>query len=69
MIHGSGAAPDYSQPDKLLRHTFRKLYHRGFGDDDADRYGPIFEMVKDLHREIERFETARKAVALEPASP
>jgi 5,5'-dehydrodivanillate O-demethylase len=60
IIHGSGSAPDYSQPDNLLRHTFRKLYHKGFGTDDADRYGPIFEMVKDLHRAIEAFELGQR---------
>jgi 5,5'-dehydrodivanillate O-demethylase len=33
--------------------SFRRLYHRGFGMDDVDRYGPAFELVKDLHRRIE----------------
>ena len=60
IIYGSGSPPDYSQPEKLLRHTFRKLYHKGFGTDDADRYGPIFEMVKDLHRAIEAFELGQR---------
>jgi 5,5'-dehydrodivanillate O-demethylase len=32
---------------------YRGLYHRGFGADDIDRYGPIFEDVKELHRRIE----------------
>jgi 5,5'-dehydrodivanillate O-demethylase len=32
---------------------FRGLYHRGFGTDDIDRYGPMFEAVKALHRRIE----------------
>ncbi|MEA3087046.1 MAG: 5,5-dehydrodivanillate O-demethylase oxygenase subunit, partial [Paraburkholderia sp.] len=57
IIYGSGSAPDYSQP--LLKHNFRKMYHRGFFNDDADRYGPALELVKDLHRRIEEFETAR----------
>jgi 5,5'-dehydrodivanillate O-demethylase len=35
------------------------MYHRGFFNDDADRYGPALELVKDLHRRIEEFETAR----------
>ena len=56
IIYASGGAPDYSQADKMLRHTFRKLYHKGFGNDDADRYGPLFETVKELHRRIEAFE-------------
>jgi 5,5'-dehydrodivanillate O-demethylase oxygenase subunit len=54
IIYGKGAPPDYSQP--LLRHTFRGLYHKGFGNDDADRYGPLFETVKELHRQIEAFQ-------------
>lgn len=68
IIHGSGATPDYSQPDKLLRHTFRKLYHKGFGNDDADRYGPLFETVKELHREIEAFELKQREALRETAS-
>ncbi|HLZ68250.1 MAG TPA: Rieske 2Fe-2S domain-containing protein [Aliidongia sp.] len=59
IIYPSGAAPDYDKP--LLRHTFRKLYHKGFGIDDADRYGPLFETVKALHRDIEAYELARPA--------
>ncbi len=35
---------------------FRGLYHRGFGMDDIDRYGPMFEAVKHLHRRIEEAE-------------
>ena len=68
IIYGSGAAPDLARPETLLRHTFRKLYHRGFGNDDADRYGPVFEMVKDLHREIEAFELRRNENAAEPVT-
>ena len=56
IIYSSGTPPDSTRSDKLLRHSFRKLYHKGFGNDDADRYGPLFETVKDLHREIEAFE-------------
>jgi 5,5'-dehydrodivanillate O-demethylase len=58
IIYGSGSAPDYSKP--LLKHNFRMLYHRGFFNDDADRYGPAIELVKDLHRKIEEFETAQR---------
>ena len=60
IVYGSGQAPDMSQQSKLLRHDFRRLYHRGFANDDADRYGPIIEMVKDLHRRIEEYELARE---------
>ncbi|SAK54362.1 Rieske (2Fe-2S) domain-containing protein [Caballeronia fortuita] len=58
IIYGSGEAPDFSKP--LLKHNFRKLYHRGFFNDDADRYGPIIEDVKDLHRRIEEAEIAAR---------
>jgi 5,5'-dehydrodivanillate O-demethylase len=29
------------------------MYHKGFAIDDADRYGPMLEQIKDLHRKIE----------------
>lgn len=41
---------------------FRGMYHRGYGQDDADRYGPVFELVKDLHRRIEEYATAQARV-------
>jgi 5,5'-dehydrodivanillate O-demethylase len=37
--------------ERALR--FRGMYHKGFGIDDADRYGPAFELVKELHYHIE----------------
>lgn len=46
-------------PDLQLAGNYRKLFHKGYGTDDADRYGPAFELVKDLHRRIE--EAALKA--------
>jgi 5,5'-dehydrodivanillate O-demethylase len=61
IIHGSGAPPDMSNPQALLRHGFRKLYHKGFANDDADRYGPALDLVKDLHRRIEEAELAASA--------
>ena len=51
-IDGSGHA-ERTNPDYALAGNFRKMYHRGFGTDDVDRYGPIFEDVKELHRRIE----------------
>jgi 5,5'-dehydrodivanillate O-demethylase len=42
---------------------FRGMYHRGFGTDDIDRYGPAFEMVKDLHRRIEEADIASREKA------
>lgn len=59
MIHPTGSPPDHSKPETFLRHRFRKLYHRGLGTDDVDRYGPLFETVKELHRAIEEFELHR----------
>jgi 5,5'-dehydrodivanillate O-demethylase oxygenase subunit len=60
IIYGSGAPPDWSKPEQLLKHGFRKLYHKGFAIDDADRYGPAIELAKELHRRIEVHENARK---------
>jgi 5,5'-dehydrodivanillate O-demethylase len=34
------------------------MYHKGFGSDDVDRYGPAIELVKDLHRRIEQAQLA-----------
>jgi 5,5'-dehydrodivanillate O-demethylase len=58
-IDGSGRV-NRENPDYQLAGNFRKMYHKGFGNDDADRYGPIFEMVKDLHRRIEEFQLAKQ---------
>jgi 5,5'-dehydrodivanillate O-demethylase len=38
---------------------YRKLYHKGFAEDDADRYGPAVDLVKELHRRIEEAELSR----------
>ncbi len=43
--------------DSLERtNKYRALFHKGFGNDDADRYGPAMELVKELHRRIESAE-------------
>ncbi|MBV9172245.1 MAG: Rieske 2Fe-2S domain-containing protein [Chloroflexi bacterium] len=60
IIYGSGSPPDWSKPELLLKHGFRKLYHKGFAMDDADRYGPALELAKELHRRIEAAEVARQ---------
>lgn len=53
------APPEKETPDAVDRSArYRSLCHRGFGTDDLDRYGPAFEMVKDLHRRIEEHATA-----------
>jgi 5,5'-dehydrodivanillate O-demethylase oxygenase subunit len=52
-IDGSGKPADRDNPDYRLAGNYRKMYHKGFGTDDVDRYGPIFDLVKDLHRRVE----------------
>jgi 5,5'-dehydrodivanillate O-demethylase len=64
-IDGSGKPPGRVNPELQLAGKFRKMYHRGYGTDDADRYGPIIELVKDLHRRIEDFDTAQKPALVE----
>jgi 5,5'-dehydrodivanillate O-demethylase len=61
IIYPTGSPPDYSRPETLNKHGFRKFYHKGFANDDADRYGPLIETVKDLHRAIETFEIDQSA--------
>jgi 5,5'-dehydrodivanillate O-demethylase oxygenase subunit len=69
MLHGSGAAPgDWTSPDWATRQLFlsqgfRKMYHKGFANDDADRYGPAIDLVKELHRSIEEAEIATRGNA------
>jgi 5,5'-dehydrodivanillate O-demethylase oxygenase subunit len=67
-INTFSTSPDMLHPTagkaaSFHKHAFRKYYHRGFGIDDADRYGPLFETVKDLHRRIEEFDVAQVAAA------
>ena len=62
IIFGSGAPPtDWTAPDWARRNiavsqSFRKMYHKGFAIDDADRYGPALSSAKELHRRIEQAE-------------
>lgn len=56
-IDGSGREHRAENPDYALAGNFRKMYHRGYGMDDVDRYGPMFEAAKDLHRRIEEAST------------
>jgi len=57
-IDGSGKPADRPNPDEQLAGNFRRMYHKGFGSDDVDRYGPAIELVKDLHRRIEQAQLA-----------
>lgn len=73
VLHGSGRAPDrWSSEDWPAREgrddaNYRRMYHRGFATDDADRYGPMTERVKDLHREIEEYATTWREKSPAPA--
>lgn len=58
IIYGRGYPPEEHKPDAILRTKYRHMYHKGYGMDDADRYGPALELVKDLHRRIEEESSA-----------
>jgi 5,5'-dehydrodivanillate O-demethylase oxygenase subunit len=62
IISGSGHVPGDDQSRTVHRMPYRSMYHKGFANDDADRYGPAIELVKELHRRIEEAQ-----VAAEPA--
>jgi 5,5'-dehydrodivanillate O-demethylase len=63
ILHASGKPPEEwttenwpeFQKSANSDAPFRRMYHRGFAADDADRYGPMIEHVKDLHRSIEEY--------------
>ena len=69
IIYGSGTppegwtAPDWATRNLALSQAFRKMYHKGFAIDDADRYGPAIDLAKELHRRIEEAEIAARAPA------
>ena len=69
IIYGCGTppegwtAPDWATRNLALSQAFRKMYHKGFAIDDADRYGPAIELAKELHRRIEEAEIAARAPA------
>lgn len=68
ILHGIGYAPD-DKPDRVLRMNYRHLYHKGFGQDDADGFGPAIELVKDLHRRIEEYHLTKSASAASETVP
>ncbi len=66
ILFGSGKEPEEWRQDKSLtsvnaasNQDYRKMYHKGFAEDDVDRYGPAVDLVKDLHRRIEEAELAK----------
>ncbi len=66
ILYGSGSPPsDWTAPDWATRQiavsqAFRQNFHKGFSQDDADRYGPAVGLAQELHRRIEE---ARQAAA------
>ena len=46
----------------VVGQDFRRMYHKGFAIDDADRYGPATPLVADLHRAIEEASLSRAKV-------
>jgi hypothetical protein len=38
--------------------NFRTAYHKGYGIDDADRYGPAMPLVIEMMQKIEELQTA-----------
>jgi 5,5'-dehydrodivanillate O-demethylase len=56
IIHSS--AKGQEREEMQLTGKFRRMYHKGYGTDDADGYGPAIELVKDLHRRIEEAQLA-----------
>jgi 5,5'-dehydrodivanillate O-demethylase oxygenase subunit len=65
MIHGSGVVPS---SQNQVSQNYRRMYHKGFFNDDGDRYGPAIELVKELHRRIEVADLARNAGATSTAA-
>jgi 5,5'-dehydrodivanillate O-demethylase len=59
VLFGAGKEPEgwtgnpftYVPPAKVQ--DYRRMYHKGFAVDDVDRYGPITNLVAELHRQIE----------------
>lgn len=59
VLFGAGKEPkDWTGDPATYRapvvgQDYRRMYHKGFAIDDADRYGPMLEQIKELHRAIE----------------
>ncbi len=72
IVNGSCLPPpeDWTSPDWAKRQAslgqyniagqqyYRRNYHKGFAIDDADRYGPAVDLVKELHQRIEDAQVA-----------
>jgi 5,5'-dehydrodivanillate O-demethylase len=59
ILYGGGAPPErWLSPNWAKEQmggpgNFRANYHKGFVQDDADRYGPAVPLVQELHKRIE----------------
>ena len=60
ILYGRGYPPEETNPNRFLKMKFRHLYHKGYGLDDADRYGPALDLVKVLHQRIEEAQIAAR---------
>ena len=65
ILHGNGkspkdtwGSPDWAKKKLFVSQGYRQMYHKGFALDDADRYGPALDLVKELHRRVEDYELA-----------
>ncbi len=61
MLHGAGVPPELmpALSSQLAGvSNFRAMYHKGFNQDDGDRYGPAMPLVQALHRRIEELQTS-----------
>jgi 5,5'-dehydrodivanillate O-demethylase len=58
ILYGQGHPPEGVDRERVLKLGYRQMYHKGYGTDDVDRYGPAIELVKDLHRRIEEAQLA-----------
>ena len=71
ILFGAAEDPPGWDPDDWTKmqlygggQSYRKSYHKGFAEDDADRYGPAMDLVVELHRRIAEtgmFEVAEAA--------
>jgi 5,5'-dehydrodivanillate O-demethylase len=57
ILHGGRWDPVDQVAGKIA--NFRSAYHKGYGVDDGDRYGPLMPEIMDLMREVEAFHEAK----------
>jgi 5,5'-dehydrodivanillate O-demethylase len=57
IIHGGYWEFDEGSADSITAGNFRSNYHKGFGMDDGDRYGPMMPTIIEMMREAEEAAT------------